>query len=209
MVLVDTGANEVVRPHSERDLWQIENEAKGTRKTKVRLAGGKWYEAGMTVCGEYMLGPSNGGGYAAESRAKGPWILPMIRGRRELGLDLTWWWDGCWLSGGQCTEPIKCELIKDLPYITWEQFEDIRLALASSHKCGRKAIDRYVYGPRERPYSMNQGPKSNVVRVSRSSRRSQRERNARRKEPTRAWSEGSRRTYAKPDKTWEDWDKSL
>ena len=42
-VLLDTGANEVVRSYSPREWGNIDMGQPGTRKTQVKLASGKWY----------------------------------------------------------------------------------------------------------------------------------------------------------------------
>ena len=91
----------------------------------------------MSAHGEYMIVPTRQIGIMQEPENKGPWICPMIRCRRELGIKLDWGDEGCYLYGGNLPRPIEAEIINDLPYIDKEQFEDIRLALAASHRRGR------------------------------------------------------------------------
>ena len=50
---------------------------------------------------------------------------------------MNWNDDGRYLYGGELQAPNEAEIINDLPYIDREQFEDIRLALAASHRMGR------------------------------------------------------------------------
>ena len=97
----------------------------------------------MTANGEYMIVPIRQIGIMQEPENKGPWICPIIRCRRELGIHMGWNDDGCNLYGGNLPQPIEAEIINDLPYITREQFEDIRLALAASHRRGRIPVKGY------------------------------------------------------------------
>ena len=142
-VLLDTGANEVVRTFSYREWSNIDLGRAGTRKTQVRLAGNKWHGAGMNASGEYMIVPMRQFGIMQESEQKGPWICPIIRCRRELGIKLAWEDEGCYLYGGNLPAPIEAEIINDLPYITRDQFEDIRQALSASHRAGRPSATGY------------------------------------------------------------------
>ena len=103
----------------------------------------------MTANGEYMICPTRQFGIMQESEGKGPWICPMIRCRRELDINLHWGRDGCRLHGGKLPQPIEAEIINDLPYIDREQFEDIRLALATSHRSSRIPVKGYVKGKYE------------------------------------------------------------
>ena len=84
-----------------------------------------------------MVIPIQQVGMIHESTSKGPWVCPIIRCRRELGIHMNWNDEGCYLYGGELQSPIEAELINVLPYIGREQFEDIRLALAASHRLGR------------------------------------------------------------------------
>ena len=56
---------------------------------------------------------------------------------------MNWDDDGCYLYGGKLHSPIEAEIINDLPYIDREQFEDVRLALAASHRLGRVPATGY------------------------------------------------------------------
>ena len=71
----------------------------GTRKTQVKLAGNKLQGAGMSANGEYMILPTRQIGMIQEPVSKGPWICPIIRCRRELGIHMNWNDEGCYLYG--------------------------------------------------------------------------------------------------------------
>ena len=88
-------------------------------------------------------------GINLEPEITGPWICPIIRCRRELGIDLVWDEYGCRLPGGRLQGPIWAEVINDLPYIDREAFEDIRIALASTHRKGRPTVKGYKVGKYE------------------------------------------------------------
>ena len=81
-VLIDSGANEVVRPYNS--TWWSEicvYNSKG-RMVSVTLVGGMTSLASMTQHGEIML--KDRGLYS-----KG-WIMPVYRLSSELGIKLTW-----------------------------------------------------------------------------------------------------------------------
>ena len=59
MVLMDSGANEVVRPYSDWEWGQIESKKPHTRKMTVGLALGSAMQAGITVGGELLRAPQN------------------------------------------------------------------------------------------------------------------------------------------------------
>ena len=100
----------------------------------------------MTAKGEYMIAPTRQFGINQDQQNShnGPWICPMIRVRRELDIDIKWGRTGCRLHGGKLRVDIQAEVIDDLPYIDLEQFEDIRLGLAYSHRKGRKPHAGYI-----------------------------------------------------------------
>ena len=106
-MLLDTGANEVVRSFSYHEWSNIDMGRSGTRKTPAKLAGNKWRGAGMTANGEYMIVPVRQIGIMQEPENKGPWICPIIRCRRELGIKLEWGDGRCYLYGGNLQEPIE------------------------------------------------------------------------------------------------------
>ena len=106
-VLLDTGANEVVRSFSHREWSNIDMGRSGTRKNQVKLAGNKWHGAGMTASGEYMIVPLRQMGTMQEPDDKGPWMCPIIRCRRQLGIHLNCDDNGCSLYGGKLQVPIE------------------------------------------------------------------------------------------------------
>ena len=73
-VLIDSGANELVRGYHQNEWSSIDLGMPGTKKTHVRVAGGRWIGAGMTANGEYMMYPSRPMGINMEPEIKGPWI---------------------------------------------------------------------------------------------------------------------------------------
>ena len=190
-VLLDTGANEVVRSYSPREWSNIDLRQPGTRRTQVKLASGKWYGAGMTANGEYMISPTRQMGIMQEPEGshKGPWICPMIRVRRELDIDMKWGRNGCRMHGGNLQEPIYAEIINDLPYIDLEQFEDIRIALAVSHKAGRKPAPGYIPGKYEQS---DEAYVRSVFKVIRA------------KQDRRKWTPKARSTPPQHRNQWED-----
>ena len=105
-MLLATGANEVVRTFSWREWGNIEHGCPYTRTTQVKLAGNKWHGAGMTANGEYMIVPIRQIGIPLED-GKGPWICPIIRCHRELGIHMKWSDEGCYLYGGELPQPIN------------------------------------------------------------------------------------------------------
>ena len=78
-VLVDSGANEAVRPHSSswwNEIIILRNKGK---PVTVKLAGGQEIRAAMTQHGEIML-PGR------EDQDRASWILPVSRLTKELGI---------------------------------------------------------------------------------------------------------------------------
>ena len=63
---------------------------------------------------------------------------------------------------------IQAEVIDDLPYIDLEQFEDIRLGLAYSHRNGRTPHAGYMFGTSEQSAAVYVCTLVNVDRVERS-----------------------------------------
>ena len=82
-VLVDSGANEVVRPYSESSFEEIILGLKG-ELCKVCLAGGTVVVVAMTQYGEIMF-PKE-----ARSSVDSKWIVPVCRLTTELGCVITW-----------------------------------------------------------------------------------------------------------------------
>ena len=108
-VLLDTGANEVVRNYIHDEWVAIELGKPGTRKTRVKLASGKWYDAGMTANGEYMMYPKQENGEAQILATKGHWICPINRCCRELGINMIWSGEGCFFVWRQLDRTNCCK----------------------------------------------------------------------------------------------------
>ena len=132
-VLVDTGANEVVRPFQKRWYEEIWRGEKGT-PLRVNMADGKYTLAAMTQFGEVML-PVLAEDKTAESAR---WIVPTCRMIDELGCSLNLNSDGMVVNfpGGKKIMTIK---MNGLNFITWKDFIGIKDELAISHRVGRKA----------------------------------------------------------------------
>ena len=84
-VLVDTGANELIRPHSKQ--WWIDMECRKCKGTKVtmKLAGNVEQPGFMTDIGEVMMNVGlTINGYAIA------WILPVSRMQEELNVEARW-----------------------------------------------------------------------------------------------------------------------
>ena len=108
-VLVDSGANEVIRPRPEKyDVHRC-------KKTQAALASGDTVNAWRTRDGELMI----------------DWILSVRRLRGiqgafvwdELGPRVKYW-------NGEYHITVQCMEQNGLPYISWEDFKPIRMLLA-------------------------------------------------------------------------------
>ena len=115
-VLVDSGANEVIRPRSEGyDVHRC-------KKTQVALASGDTVQAWRTRDGELMIG---------DVELDADWILSVrrLRGIRgafvwdELGPTVKYW-------SGENQVTVNCMEQNGLPCISWEDFKPIRVLLA-------------------------------------------------------------------------------
>ena len=82
-VLVETGANEVVRPHHPQWRHEIMQECSKGKPVSMKLAGGKIITGAMTQYGEVMPPPPNHGDGVG-------WMLPVQRAVRELGMEMIW-----------------------------------------------------------------------------------------------------------------------
>ena len=71
------------------------------------------------------------------------WICPLGRCRHELGMDYHWTSTGPRLSGGMLKTPIHGVVIGGLPFLTWENFQQVRWALQQSHQGGRQPARRF------------------------------------------------------------------
>ena len=149
-VLVDSGANELIRPFSRQ--WWTDMEHKKCKGTKVvmKLAGNVLVPGYMTGIGEVMM---------QENPRKHDyditWILPVNRLQEELEVEVRWRADGTaalYFPDGKVVELIRQQ---GLSFIDYEDFMPIRQQLAVSHQKGRPTAC-----PRTRP------PQANVVTVS-------------------------------------------
>ena len=137
-VLIDTGANEVVRPfHSQ---WWAEMEAGDAygRKISCSLAGGHQAIAYITRHGEVTINKP------PRNKTVG-WILPVNRIVKELGVKLVWGSEGVSLV---CPDKrvFHAKMEGGLPYIDYESFSPLRSALIESHRNGRKMYQAKVNG---------------------------------------------------------------
>ena len=131
-VLVDSGANEVVRPFQRRWYDEIWRGEKG-RPLTVNMADGKNSFAAMTQHGEVML-PVEAEDRTPESAR---WIVPTCRMIYELGCSLNVNSDGMVINfpGGKKIVTIP---LNGLNFITWRDFIDIKNSLAESHHQKRR-----------------------------------------------------------------------
>ena len=121
-MLVDSGANEVIRPRPEG--FPIHK----CRRTHVALASGDLVDAWRTRDGELMIGDE-------ELDQDADWILSV---RRLRGVRGAFIWDE---MGPRVTFPegetiltVHCFEQNGLPYISWEDFRPIRVLLARDWK---------------------------------------------------------------------------
>ena len=131
-VLVDTGANELIRPYSNQWWIDIEcNKCEGTR-VKMKLAGNVTQPGLMTDIGEVMMRD----GLKRNDYDIG-WILPVSRIQEELCVEARWRGDGTaalYFPDGKVVELIKEQ---GLAFMKYEDFWPIRKQLAESHRKGR------------------------------------------------------------------------
>ena len=131
-VLIDSGANEVVRPFNQGWWHEIINRRKG-RMVNVGLAGGTTTKAAMTQYGEIML--------RERGERNRSWIAPVSRQTLELGLNMVWTKDEVTLITAS-GKTLKAKIIGGLPFMTWEDFIDLRSGLIQSHLKGAQTILR-------------------------------------------------------------------
>ena len=127
LVLIDSGANEVIRPYRP----ELQKRLKNMSSTQVALANGQAVSAHRTSEGELVL-PASG-----QSCAE--WIVPLER--LTVGLDCKFFWDGKSESpvlqvpqeNGQIRE-VKVLVKNRLPYLSWTDFQPLRRRLAKLWK---------------------------------------------------------------------------
>ena len=118
-VLVDSGANQVLRPWSP----EVEKELGQAAPLDVTLASGERRRGWKTTQGEVVLPKM----FASSS----PWILPVSRVVRELGYQVIWKPEAVELQSPS-GRVFTCVMKHDLPYLRWKDFKDIRRQLAKS-----------------------------------------------------------------------------
>ena len=136
-VLVDTGANEVIRPYHHQWWMDIINGRSKGSKVVMKLAGNVTENGLMTATGEVMMRSSmKRGSYDIG------WILPMSRMQEELGMEARWRGDGSAVLIYPDGTEIK--LIKDqsLHFIEWDQFRPIKDKLVETHRKGRPGSNK-------------------------------------------------------------------
>ena len=121
-VLVDSGANEVIRPRPEG--FAVHR----CKHTHVALASGDLVDAWRTRDGELMVGEE-------ESDKDADWILSV---RRLRGIRGAFVWDELGprvlYHDGETTLTVHCCEQNGLPYISWEDFKPLRVLLAKDWK---------------------------------------------------------------------------
>ena len=145
LVLIDSGADEVIRPYSER-FWNnmhLMNGGGRTRKVVMHLAGKKTLQAKMSIYGEVMQGPPEEEEKKDEGRwttvqytdpYRVRWIAPEGRIAEDLGVTISRYPTGTELTGGILGDSIiRAQRIDKMDYLTWEDFEKVRLPLGESH----------------------------------------------------------------------------
>ena len=128
-VLVDSGANQVLRPWDQ----EVEKELGQATPLNVTLASGEMRQGWKTCQGEVVL-PRK----FSQPHAKTPWILPVSRLVQELGYQVVWKPAAVELvapSGNKVT----CVMRHDLPHLKWKDFKGIRKQLAKSSQRGAVA----------------------------------------------------------------------
>ena len=128
-VLMDSGANEVVRPYNPfwwKEIIVFKNKGK---PVTVKLAGGQEIQAAMTQHGEIML-PGR------DDQDTAGWILPVSRITKELGIKVTWGPEGVVLTHADGRK-VKARTEQGLAFLQWDDFVPIRSALIESHKKGK------------------------------------------------------------------------
>ena len=126
-VLVDSGANEVIRPFNPN--LQLNR----CKSTQVALASRDVLEAYRTRDGELILG----------EQPDGDWILSV---RRLRGIQGAFHWDDdgprITYHNGEDKVTVHCIEENGLPYISWAEFKPIRVLLAKRwrQKCGNAVM---------------------------------------------------------------------
>ncbi|CAE7232438.1 TY1B-NL2 [Symbiodinium natans] len=131
-VLVDSGANQILRPWNE----QAEKDLEGAAPLLVTLASGEQRQGWRTVEGEVMLPKQSGNDHQHH-----PWILPVTRLVKDLGYQVVWS-----ESGAELISPhgkhIQCHSYHDLPYIRWKDFIPIRRQLAHKYRSRNATVNQ-------------------------------------------------------------------
>ena len=129
LVLVDSGAKEVVRP------YRTDISRKGTIAMRIVLASGEVVGGFRTRDGEVVLqsGPSAAG--SGDQESAGDWILGVMR-VIEVGGAFHWTNQGATLSFPDkgILRTVSCRVRNGLPYILWKDFAVLRKVLSRHWK---------------------------------------------------------------------------
>ena len=129
LVLVDSGANEVVRPY-RRDISK-----KGTIATRIALASGEVVGGFRTRDGEVVLRSGSSAAESGDQESSGDWILGATR-VIEVGGAFHWTNQGATLTFPDqgFLRKVDCRVRNGLPYITWKDFAVLRKVLSRHWK---------------------------------------------------------------------------
>ena len=129
-VLVDSGANEVLRPQTKRQS------SLGEETLQVTLASGSQCAATLNKHGEVCMISENG--------AKGEWIVG-VRKIIDIGGAFNWDQKGARISYPHPFEHarivnVDCVVTNGLPYMRWSDFKLARIALSKHYRMQQKSI---------------------------------------------------------------------
>ena len=129
LVLVDSGANEVVRP------YRSDISKKGTIAMRIVLASGEVVGGFQTRDGEVVFQPPSLNTEQGASESGGEWILGVMR-VIEVGGAFHWTSQGATLTFPDqgSLRKVHCQVRNGLPYITWKDFAALRKVLSRHWK---------------------------------------------------------------------------
>ena len=129
LVLVDSGANEVVRPY-RHDINR-----KGTIAMGIVLASGEVVGGCRTRDGEVVFRPASSASDCSDLESSGEWILGVMR-VIEVGGAFHWTNQGATLMFPDqgFLRKVSCRVRNGLPYITWKDFAVLRKVLSRRWK---------------------------------------------------------------------------
>ena len=129
LALVDSGANEAVRPY-RKDISR-----KGTIAMRIVLASGEVVGGFRTRDGEVVLQSGSSAAESGDQGSSGDWILGVMR-VIEVGGAFHWTNQGATLSFPDqgFLRKVSCKIRNGLPYITWKDFAILRKVLSRHWK---------------------------------------------------------------------------